>query len=334
MTRLRQALLLIGLVAVALVPSSQATHRNRVFSGQWTTNTGGVGFRWVTGAEGAPAIRSLGGTACPGPSEYYRGGYVSGSETGKVTGCTVGGPKRMRARYRSDDGAAHGTFDVTFVPPNTFKGSYHTDAGANGPYTGAFKAHFGGDGASGGGTVGRFEFRITWHLRPAGTTPPNCPATPGIVRGHGNAIVIGGTINAGGLTESEEPFLARCRTTSINLRVRSATLDVQRIDAQHSVRTVRAVVEIEATGTTFVGNECSVGTQGSLTVVDSDVYLRPQNLYADSFSLGGWHRPCRGHRHSWSQSNKGAGPPTGDASYASVEVICQSGNRKSARLCG
>jgi hypothetical protein len=156
--------MLVGLglalvLGVVFVPAAEATHGPNVFSGQWTTNTGGVGFRVVTSAEGASALRSQGGTPCPSPTVYYRGGYYdpASGASGKVTGCTEGSHTHLVARYVGDpatDPGAAGEFDVNFVPPNRFDGSYTADStktkanpnGSPAPYTATFKAHFPGDG--------------------------------------------------------------------------------------------------------------------------------------------------------------------------------------------
>lgn len=130
-----------------LVPSALGTHGARVWSGQWTTNTGGVGFRWVPDSEGVAAIKSQGGEPCAGTTDYFRGGYVAGSDRGKVTGCTKGNKRHLIARYVSDK-SGRGTFDITYSD-GSFSGKYTTDARppTTGPYTGSFKEHFGGDGA-------------------------------------------------------------------------------------------------------------------------------------------------------------------------------------------
>jgi hypothetical protein len=128
-----------------------------VFAGQWTTNTGGVGFRVVSSSDGRQAITAQGGTPCSKPTVYYRGGYYdpASGHSGKVTGCTEGSPEHMVARYVGDpatDPGAAGGFDIHFVPPTkaspaTFKGTYTSSAGTPGsPYTGVFKDHFQGDG--------------------------------------------------------------------------------------------------------------------------------------------------------------------------------------------
>src|SRR4051794_29897509 len=148
--RPRAAGWLVGSFTVALFLlfpfAASATHGTRVWSGQWTTNTGSVGLRWVTDSEGLAAIKSQGGRPCAEPTDYFRGGYVAGSDSGKVTGCTKGNRKHLIARYVSDKSGS-GTFDIAFAEPASFRGTYTTDAGGNGPYTGSFKAHFGGDGA-------------------------------------------------------------------------------------------------------------------------------------------------------------------------------------------
>ena len=148
--RSRAAGWLVGASTIALFLlfplATSATHGKRVWSGQWTTNTGGVGFRWVTDSEGLAAIKSQGGKPCAEPTDYFRGGYVAGSDRGKVTGCTKGNKKHLIARYVSDKSGS-GTFDITFAEPASFRGTYTTDARATGPYTGSFKGHFGGDGA-------------------------------------------------------------------------------------------------------------------------------------------------------------------------------------------
>ena len=48
------------------------------------------------------------------PTDYFRGGYVAGSDRGKVTGCTKGNTKHLIARYVSDKSGS-GRFDITFT---------------------------------------------------------------------------------------------------------------------------------------------------------------------------------------------------------------------------
>ena len=348
---MRQALAALALTAAVLVAGSEAAfgnHTKYYWAGSWTTHFGTVAWRVMDAQDLQTAKTSSDSTVlfnrlgCSGGATYYRGGYQSGDDKGKIMGCATGDQKHMLGRFVSNLNGISGSVDLRIVATNPprFSGTFREDraGGSSGAYSGTWQRHFAGDNATGpgGGATGsgRFEFRITWHIRGATTTPPNCNSTSGIVTGHGNAIVIGGEINANGLTEAETPFLARCRTPVINLRVRSADLSVRDIDAQHSVRTVHAVVEISSSGN-HRGSECAVGTQGSLTVIDSDVFLRPQNLYADSFVLGGWNKPCAAHRHSWSQANKGADSPTGPGSHVAVEVICQGppGTGLSGRNC-
>lgn len=173
MRGLRRLLLLASFLALAgaLAGAAPATHGRNNWSGQWTTNTGGVGFRWVTDSEGSSALKSQGGKACASPTDYFRGGYYtpSGGAAGKITGCTVGEPNQLVGRYVSDDKRTGGRFDIKFVSPDRFSGTYRNDGGGSGPYTGKFKAHFSGDGANhqppGGWKVG---FRFTQHGYPDG----------------------------------------------------------------------------------------------------------------------------------------------------------------------
>jgi hypothetical protein len=141
-----------SLVAMALVPASpaRATHGPNSFSGTWTTNIGGVGFRVVTQAVGAPALQGLAGQPCAAPTTYYRGDYHDKFHTGTIFACTRS-TGRLVGRYVADGStSAHGDggIDLIFVSPNQFSGVYTGDnfPGMTFPYTGAFQAHIAGDG--------------------------------------------------------------------------------------------------------------------------------------------------------------------------------------------
>lgn len=302
---------------------------------------------------GGSALPDLNGTWKEANGAVWKitGNAASGSYT--VTWSGVGGHSGLR-------GTGSGTFDGT-----TFRGTHNiTEASVRAE--GDFSFRYVAPGATGRakltGTLHvtndidyvrraftvtiskplkgggeRFDFRIEYRLKPATTTSPNCAPTPGTVSGHGNAIVLGGTVNASGLVDREASFTVGCRTANISMRVLSAELSVERIGVQRSIRTVHAVVKISARSG-HNGADCYVGTRGTLTVVDSDALLRPQGIYADSFILGGWDNPCVGHRHGWSNTNPGSvGPGNSDGSFLGAVIVCSPGVGRtgglSARNC-
>ena len=70
---------LVGCICAAAVLAglAAATHGKNVWSGQWKTNRGTVGLRWVPAADGVAALKSQGGTPCAAPTAYFRGGVYS-----------------------------------------------------------------------------------------------------------------------------------------------------------------------------------------------------------------------------------------------------------------
>jgi hypothetical protein len=142
--------------AATKLPSCGLRVPVNVFAGQWTANTGGVGFRVVGASEGTRAIADQDGKPCRKPTVYYRGGYYNQATgaSGKVTACTES-RERLVGRYTGDtatDKGAAGGFDVDFKPatetsPATFDGTYTSDSTAGKkPYRAVFKDHFKGDG--------------------------------------------------------------------------------------------------------------------------------------------------------------------------------------------
>lgn len=126
-----------------------ADHGVNFWSGQWTTNTGGVGFYLMSesGVENAKRetrrIELWDKLPCKSGPQFYRGGYG----TGKVIAC--GTTTRLRGRWQGNGNRNDkGSFDITIssTDPLEFKGTAKPDGGVPFAYTGSFKQHFGGDG--------------------------------------------------------------------------------------------------------------------------------------------------------------------------------------------
>jgi hypothetical protein len=137
-------------VGLVCAPPAAASHGPNVFSGTWATNIGGVSFKVVSGASGAPALKGLAGHPCAAPTVYYRGAYHDSFHTGTIIACTVG-KGRIAGRYVANGSTSDhgdGGIGITFAAPNRFSGSYTGDdfPGMTFPYTGSFQNHFSGDG--------------------------------------------------------------------------------------------------------------------------------------------------------------------------------------------
>ena len=64
--------------------------------------TGTVTFRVIGAADGAPALKAMGGQPCPQPTVYYHGDYTdTAPDTGTMTVCASAG--RFVGRYRNDN---------------------------------------------------------------------------------------------------------------------------------------------------------------------------------------------------------------------------------------
>ena len=344
--RSRAAGWLVGTFTVALFLlfplATSATHGKRVWSGQWTTNTGGVGFRWVTDSEGLAAIKSQGGKPCAEPTDYFRGGYVAGSDRGKVTGCTKGNKKHLIARYVSDKSGS-GTFDITFAEPASFRGTYTTDARATGPYTGSFRGHFGGDGA-----VGKVEapvgepvrVDIRFHANNLGTAPPvDGGACPGPAL---KAARINGTIMAriteirlehqGSGSVTDTPHLSPCRAPVIKIAV-----DRVRFRVLIPGRIVRATlsVHIDQEGAHRPG-QCQVGTRGTIEATYNDTTQAANSLPNHRLEIGPWAGPCAAHTHVITNNISSIGAGGSSSTWVRVWIGCQSapGGGFAPRNCG
>lgn len=98
---------MIGVVATAawLVAGSSlagsSDHGTELWAGQWTTNTGGVAWRAFneqdlnTAKTGKDAKELFNKLPCKDGPEFYRGGYTSGGDRGKIMGC--GTPHHRRS---------------------------------------------------------------------------------------------------------------------------------------------------------------------------------------------------------------------------------------------
>jgi GDSL-like lipase/acylhydrolase family protein len=153
-----------GLLAAALIvltPASSvhASHGRNLWSGQWTTSTGGFALRLFLPGDLAIAKQEPRRTQlwnklpCKNGPQFYRGGYNNPDDRGKIMGC--GTPTRLRGRWSSNDFPnANGSFDITITSrsPLRFKGKATPDGGKPSAWSGTWKSHFGDDGCCKGGT--------------------------------------------------------------------------------------------------------------------------------------------------------------------------------------
>src|SRR5207244_4109307 len=153
-------------VATAQLGSSAGAvraHGPNLWAGNWTTSTGNLGFRLmskedIANAEHEARVAQLfDKLPCHGP-QYYRGGYFSTSDAGKIIGC--GTPTRLAGRYVSINKAnIAGSFSLRIVSrkPLRFGGddsTYTPDPRAGQPatkhpWTGNWVRDFRGDGRCG-----------------------------------------------------------------------------------------------------------------------------------------------------------------------------------------
>lgn len=99
--------------AIAFVtPGMGAATATDWWSGRWDIG-GEPPFIWrrVSDSNGKAALKNLHGRPCREPSDYFRGSYSAGG--GKAAGCTLGGAKRLRGRYR--DASRAGSFDQRII---------------------------------------------------------------------------------------------------------------------------------------------------------------------------------------------------------------------------
>jgi hypothetical protein len=150
-----------------------SSHGPNLWSGQWNTSTGGLGFRLMTASDISVAKTEAqhkqlyDQLPCNGP-QYYRGGYFNSTDAGKVLAC--GTPMRLQGRWVSNnDPTNHGSFDIaidtidvslvadsgiagdderaTPASPLAFDGVYTPDGKAfDHRWTGQWSSDFGGDG--------------------------------------------------------------------------------------------------------------------------------------------------------------------------------------------
>jgi len=197
-SRLLTVVGLLTLAAGLLLGTARAVkppHGPNLWAGTWTTSTGRLGLRLMDSRDLAVAKSEtrrrdlFDRLRCHGP-QYYRGGYVSGSDTGKVIGC--GTPRHLTGRYLSDNRAiGGGSFDISNnaktpiivdnTPPLTFAGNFTPDTVAGKKrtrtrWTGSWQDDFIGDGCCALAVIAsssRVELgqTVTLRARPAsGTT--------------------------------------------------------------------------------------------------------------------------------------------------------------------
>jgi hypothetical protein len=141
----------VVLLALVFAAPAEATHGSNVFSGNWTTNIGGVGFSVISEPEGAPALQSLGGQPCGAPTVYYYGRYFDANNNGNIVACTRSAV-RLTGRYISDGSSrpqGDGAIDLTYSAPNQFSGFYTGEeffGDQEFTYTGTFQSHANDDG--------------------------------------------------------------------------------------------------------------------------------------------------------------------------------------------
>ena len=261
------AVAIAALAAATLALGAPASHGTQKWSGLWTTKftnglVGSIGFRHVSDAEGRAALVDLGGTPCTEPTDYFRGGYVSGNDNGKQTGCTVGGASHLVSRYSSDTGQPGGSLDMRLTSPTHWNGSYRTDAGTTGSYQGDFNGHFAGDGANaastGDGTGGKCG-KVTTLVSISQAGFPD-----------GETGVLSKT-KTGGTTHLSGNAICSGVFSHTNLRDPTTGADDRHIDLKPTAAELAAsgkdlTIHVKVFRSTTKG--CPIGTEGTLVLHD------------------------------------------------------------------
>ena len=148
---LKSAAVLGAAALMILVPAmSQAQTRQNPYAGNWSTNTGGLSLSVVDAATGSQTVQDMGiGTlVCGSPTVWYAGTY-SGSDSGRIVGCTQSAGS-LQGFYKSSTSVRYGTIHILVSSDGTsFAGTYDelSDEGTGiGPYHGTFSGDFAGDG--------------------------------------------------------------------------------------------------------------------------------------------------------------------------------------------
>lgn len=321
------AVLFAGIFAGSAAP----THGNNPWSGQWTTNSGGIAFRWVSDSEGSKAIKSQGGNPCAEPTEYFRGGYTTtAGDAGKVTGCTIG-ERRMVARWKTNFPAnnRNGTFDIT-SGNNSFSGLFREDGGSSGPYTGRFKGHFGDDGYLQGGDCpffgGAYKFSFRTYANNVRVVAPLVgPWQLGIARAHGagDFKVCDGKFvgNPGSISITFNPHGPKYADRSVKAKVIgfNSTIGAHQTYEQLTLK-------VQVTGSSHADEgHCPLGLQGTITLYDSDEKLG-NGKNSDHVVVNKWFGKCPTFYMGWTNEDGGArtdppdGGPPGGGQWAIVAL--------------
>lgn len=313
----RSLVLVLALAAAATLAGSAApTHGRNVWSGNWTTNTGTLGLRWIADAAGAKAIQSFGGQPCAEPTDYFRGGYTTGAgDHGGVVGCTAG-RTRLIARWNTNLATARdGTFDVRYSGGG-FSGRYQEDNGGAGSYTGTFKGHFAGDGADAGdaaSTTVTFSFRT--HANNVQVVAPLVGRFQlGVANatGSGKLTFLNGVPSgAGTLRIVSDPLLPQYPTRTMSAKVIGAAF------SEPAEGTRRLTLRVEITAHSHPEIDCAPGTVGILKLQDTQAVLS-NGQKGDYVTLGSWQSKCPSFVMGWTNADGGArtspatgGPPSG-----------------------
>ena len=126
---------MLAVVQVIAVGSAAAETLPTLFAGGWSTSyppnsgTGTLRLETTDPATGISALEAVGGppAGCSAPTIYYRGSYTTGSDYGKVAGCTTDlSGLALTAYYKSEPTERHGNFSVSTscAEPNSFSGTY------------------------------------------------------------------------------------------------------------------------------------------------------------------------------------------------------------------
>ncbi|MGI9657594.1 MAG: hypothetical protein ACR2OD_01700, partial [Gaiellaceae bacterium] len=144
---------LVAGAATFLAPIASGQHARNAWSGSWDTSFGGFALRYLSedAAKDLSAADVLFNRLnCEPDAKYYRGGYTSGGDAGRIMFCTKAGDDRLDGRFISNSDSSNlGSMDLRLVrgEPHTFTGTFTPDGGSAGDWSGTWRDHFGGDNA-------------------------------------------------------------------------------------------------------------------------------------------------------------------------------------------
>lgn len=317
---------------------SRAALAAHPWAGVWGTSFGSVGFRLMTSNEIDAAKTEAGASQlikvmhCNGNADYYRGGYVSGSDSGKIIGCAVG-KGTLAGRYRSNVDGHAGSFAIALKGSHAWSGIYRNDGSSIGKWKGTFSAHFTGDGCCNAPHTypGRVDFAVNFYSHTRVLPPGVSATTPGNVSGHleGRFNLPNGASPQGGVVAADTPILARFGTTQIQARVVDGSLQVLSPGKKLAVHLQVAI----SSESGHVG-DCAPGTVGSIDFVYNAKAKGTNGLArADTLRIGPWQSACGSANHVITNRANKVPAHTRNSTWVSAWIGCTRNGGMAPKNC-